>query len=237
MRLIAGYARCYGQLNSKVPVSDLLFARSQMGMSLAFHIAFAAIGIGLPVLMVISEALYLRTGRPVFFGAGKTMVARCSHSFRRGRRFGNGTLVRARSAVAVLHGKIGRNYRDAVFAGGFAFFTEAIFFGLYLMGWKRLPPLLHWFCGVPVILGGVTSGIFVVTANAWMNTPAGQRSQHRKMIAHRLIRFFSSCSPYRLSVHSSIPTTCIVEDFPSTIGNRGGCLQVVSAIRQDGHLR
>jgi Cytochrome bd-type quinol oxidase, subunit 1 len=56
---------------------------------------------------------------------------------------------------------------------GFAFFTEAIFLGLYLMGWKRLPPLVHWFCGVLVILGGVTSGIFVVTANAWMNTPAG----------------------------------------------------------------
>jgi cytochrome d ubiquinol oxidase subunit I len=56
---------------------------------------------------------------------------------------------------------------------GFAFFTEAIFLGLYLMGWKRLPPLVHWFCGVLVIMGGVTSGIFVVTANAWMNTPAG----------------------------------------------------------------
>jgi cytochrome bd ubiquinol oxidase subunit I len=41
------------------------------------------------------------------------------------------------------------------------------------MGWKRLRPLVHWFCGVLVIVGGVTSGIFVVTANAWMNAPAG----------------------------------------------------------------
>lgn len=52
--------------NSNFPVSDFLFARSQMGMSLAFHIVFATIGISLPVLMVISEALYLRTGRPFF---------------------------------------------------------------------------------------------------------------------------------------------------------------------------
>ena len=237
MRLIAGYARCYGQLNSKVPVSDLLFARSQMGMSLAFHIVFAAIGIGLPVLMVISEARYLRTSDPFFLELAK-------------RRSRGAAILFAVGAVSgtVLSFELGLLWprfveKSGAIIGmpfsleGFAFFTEAIFLGLYLMGWKRLPPLLHWFCGVPVILGGVTSGIFVVTANAWMNTPAGQRSQPRKMIAHRLIRFFSSCSPYRLSVHSSMPTTCIVEDLPSTIGNRGGCLQVVSAIRQDGHLR
>ena len=71
MPLIAGYARCYVESSSDFPVNDFLFARSQMGMSLAFHIVFAAIGISLPVLMVISEALYLRTGRPVFLELAK----------------------------------------------------------------------------------------------------------------------------------------------------------------------
>jgi cytochrome d ubiquinol oxidase subunit I len=47
-------------------MNDFLFARSQMGMSLAFHIIFAAIGIGLPLLMVIAEGVYLRTGKPVY---------------------------------------------------------------------------------------------------------------------------------------------------------------------------
>jgi cytochrome d ubiquinol oxidase subunit I len=47
-------------------VSNFLFGRPQMGMSPAFHIVFAAIGISLPELMALSEALYLRTGRPVF---------------------------------------------------------------------------------------------------------------------------------------------------------------------------
>ena len=65
------YALCYDESNSSFPVSDFLFARSQMGMSLAFHIVFAAIGISPPVLMVISEALYLRTGRPVFLELAK----------------------------------------------------------------------------------------------------------------------------------------------------------------------
>ena len=71
MPLIAGYAHCYLASNSNLTVNDFLFARSQMGMSLAFHILFAAIGISLPVLMVISEAFYLRTGRPVFLELAK----------------------------------------------------------------------------------------------------------------------------------------------------------------------
>ena len=43
-------------------MSDFFFARSQMAMSLAFHIVFAALGIGMPLLMVIAEATFLRTG-------------------------------------------------------------------------------------------------------------------------------------------------------------------------------
>jgi len=56
---------------------------------------------------------------------------------------------------------------------GFAFFTEAIFLGIYLYGRNRISPLKHWLSGLMVALSGIASGIFVVTANAWMNTPAG----------------------------------------------------------------
>jgi cytochrome d ubiquinol oxidase subunit I len=56
---------------------------------------------------------------------------------------------------------------------GFAFFAEAIFLGIYLYGWDKVSPLLHLLSGVAVALGGILSGIFVVTANAWMNSPAG----------------------------------------------------------------
>src|SRR6201987_5450194 len=56
---------------------------------------------------------------------------------------------------------------------GFAFFTEAIFLGIYLYGWNRVPPVLHWLAGIVVAVSGVLSAIFVVLANAWMNAPAG----------------------------------------------------------------
>jgi cytochrome d ubiquinol oxidase subunit I len=56
---------------------------------------------------------------------------------------------------------------------GIAFFVEAIFLGIYLYGWDRLPPRAHLLSGVPIFIAGVASAFFVVTANAWMNDPTG----------------------------------------------------------------
>jgi cytochrome d ubiquinol oxidase subunit I len=56
---------------------------------------------------------------------------------------------------------------------GFAFFSEAIFLGIYLFGWDRVPRHAHMAAGLMVALSGAMSSMFVVSANAWMNTPAG----------------------------------------------------------------
>ncbi len=56
---------------------------------------------------------------------------------------------------------------------GFAFFTEAIFLGIYIYGWERVPPVAHWLAGVIIAISGRCSGVLVVSVNAWMNTPAG----------------------------------------------------------------
>jgi cytochrome d ubiquinol oxidase subunit I len=65
---------------------------------------------------------------------------------------------------------------------GFAFFTEGIFLGIYLYGWKRVPPRAHLFAGVMVAVSGALSGIFVVIANAWMNAPVGFRLVNGKPV-------------------------------------------------------
>ncbi len=56
---------------------------------------------------------------------------------------------------------------------GTAFFIEAIALGFFLYGWNRFNPWFHWFTGVVVGVSGLVSGILVVAANAWMNSPAG----------------------------------------------------------------
>jgi len=154
-------------------MSNLLAARSQMAMSLAFHIIFAAVGIGMPLLMIIAEGLWLRTRDEVYLTLAK--------------RWAKGTAIMfAVGAVSgtVLSFELGLLWPGFMaYAGpivgmpfsleGFAFFLEAIFLGIYLYGWKRVPPVMHWLAGLMVMLSGTLSGIFVVTANAWMNSPTG----------------------------------------------------------------
>jgi cytochrome bd ubiquinol oxidase subunit I len=156
-------------------MSDLLAARSQMGMSLAFHIIFAVVGIGMPALMVIAESRWLRTGD--------------AHYLELAKRWARGTAILfAVGAVSgtVLSFELGLLWpRFMAYAGaiigmpfsleGFAFFTEAIFLGVYLYGWERVGQRAHLAAGVIVAASGAVSGIFVVIANAWMNTPSGFR--------------------------------------------------------------
>jgi cytochrome d ubiquinol oxidase subunit I len=154
-------------------MSNFFFARSQMAVSLAFHIVFAALGIGMPLLMVLAEGAWLRTGQPVYLELSK--------------RWAKGTAILfAVGAVSgtVLSFELGLLWPGFMAAAGaiigmpfslegFAFFSEAIFIGVYLYGRDRLTPWLHWLAGVAVAVSGILSGIFVVTANAWMNAPAG----------------------------------------------------------------
>jgi len=156
-------------------VSDLLAARSQMAISLGFHIIFAVVGIAMPVLMVIAEDRWIRR--------------RDEASLLLARRWAQGTAILfAVGAVSgtVLSFELGLLWPSFMaFAGpifgmpfsleGFAFFVEAIFLGIYLYGWDRVPPRMHWAAGVLVALSGVLSGAFVVIANGWMNTPTGFR--------------------------------------------------------------
>src|SRR4051812_8396097 len=156
-------------------MSDLLAARSQMALSLAFHILFAVAGIAMPLLMVVAEWRALRSGDPLDMGLA--------------RRWAKGTAILfAVGAVSgtVLSFELGLLWPGFMgFAGsiigmpfsleGFAFFTEAIFLGIYLYGWHRVSPRVHLLAGVVVAVSGAASAVFVVIANAWMNTPVGFR--------------------------------------------------------------
>jgi len=152
-------------------VTEAYFARGQMAYSLAFHIVFAAVGIAMPLMMVLAEVQWLRTkddgwlllakrwmkGTAVFFAVGA--VSGTVLSFELGLLFPK--FMQEAGAV------IGMPFS----LEGFAFFTEAIFLGLYFYGWKQLKPWVHVACGAVVALSGALSALFVTLVNAWMNTP------------------------------------------------------------------
>lgn len=154
-------------------MSDLFAARAQMAISLGFHILFAVAGMAMPLLMVLAEWRWLRRGE--------------AHAKELAQRWSKGTAILfAVGAVSgtALSFELGLLWPEFMrHAGpivgmpfsleGFAFFLEAIFLGLYLYGWQRLPPWLHLAAGAGVFAMGMASGAFVVCANAWMNSPAG----------------------------------------------------------------
>jgi cytochrome d ubiquinol oxidase subunit I len=154
-------------------LNDFFFARSQMGMSLAFHIVFAVIGMAMPLLMAVSEGCYLWTKKPMFLELSKRWAAGTTILFAVGAV--SGTVLSFE--LGLLWPKF-MEYAGGIIGmpfslEGFAFFTEAIFLGIYLYGWNRIPPVLHWLAGIVVAVSGVLSAVFVVLANAWMNAPAG----------------------------------------------------------------
>jgi cytochrome d ubiquinol oxidase subunit I len=156
-------------------MDDLLAARSQMAMSLAFHIVFAAIGIAMPLLMVIAEWRWMRTKEEVYLTLAKRWAKGTAILFAVGAVSGTVLSFELGLLWPGFMGYAGSIIGMPFSLEGFAFFTEAIFLGIYLYGWNRVRPGAHLFAGLTVALSGALSGIFVVIANAWMNTPTGFR--------------------------------------------------------------
>ncbi|HEY2006053.1 MAG TPA: cytochrome ubiquinol oxidase subunit I [Solirubrobacteraceae bacterium] len=153
----------------------LLQARQMQALSFAVHIPLVCFGIAFPMLILFVEARYLRTGDQLYL----TLARRWSRVML--ALFGVGVV--SGTILSFEMGLLWPNFTatfGSVFGLGFAiegfsFFTEAIFLGIYLYGWSRLSPRLHFLSGLPVALAGFTGSLMVISVNAWMNHPSGFR--------------------------------------------------------------
>jgi cytochrome d ubiquinol oxidase subunit I len=163
-------------------MDDLLAARSQMAISLGFHILFAIAGMAMPVLMALAQWRYL--------------VTRDESWHDLAHRWAKGTAILfAVGAVSgtVLSFELGLLWPEFMrHAGpligmpfsleGVAFFFEAIFLGLFLYGEGKISDRAHLACGVAVALSGTASAVFVTAVNAWMNEPVGFTLEAGKLV-------------------------------------------------------
>jgi len=146
-----------------------------MGTSLAFHYIFAALGVGLPLLLVIVEGLWLRTRDVTYYRLARTWSRALLLLFAIGAVSGTTLSFELGLLWPAFMKHAGGLVGVPFSAEGFAFFIEAIFVGIYLYGWERLSPRAHWLCSLPIAISGALSAAFVTAVNAWMNTPAGFR--------------------------------------------------------------
>ncbi len=154
---------------------DLVAARSQMALSLGWHIVIACYGVGFPLIVLLAEWRALRTGDPVYTALARAWTKALGVLFAVGAV--SGTILSFELGILWprFMGRFGEVIGLPFAMEGIAFFVEAIFVGLYLYGWDRLSPRVHLLTGVPIVVAGVASAWFVVTANAWMNQPTGFR--------------------------------------------------------------
>ncbi|MCZ7579148.1 MAG: cytochrome ubiquinol oxidase subunit I [Dehalococcoidia bacterium] len=185
-------------------MDDVTAARSLMGLSLAFHISFTAIGIGLPLMLFLAEGLALRTGdesyrrmaqrwtrvAAVLFAIGAVSGTILSFEFDSSGRpsWSSG----ARSSDSRSPWRASRSSRKR-------FSSRS-----HIFGWDRLSPLTHWLVTVPIIVSAAASAFFVISANAWMNQPDGFDLVDGKITNVRVWdAMFNRAMPYEV-VHGTL---------------------------------
>ncbi|RXT07836.1 cytochrome ubiquinol oxidase subunit I [Ammoniphilus sp. CFH 90114] len=151
-----------------------MLSRLLTSMTLGFHIIFATIGVGVPLLICLAEWWGIRKNDP--------------HYILLARRWARGFVITV--AIGVVTGTCiglqlsllwpsfmqiaGQVIGLPLFLETFAFFFEAIFLGIYLYTWDRFKnPWIHWSFSIPVVIGSAGSAFFITTVNAFMNTPTG----------------------------------------------------------------
>ncbi len=150
----------------------LLPARNQMALSLGWHIVLACFGMALPAMIFVLHRRGLRGDADAL-----TLAKRWSKSA--GVLFAVGAV--SGTVLSFEMGLLWPGLMDpfgdviglAFALEGISFFTEAIFLGIYIYGWERLPGRLHSLMLLPIIAAGIAGSFFVVSVNAWMNAPTG----------------------------------------------------------------
>jgi len=154
-------------------MNEFIAARSQMAISLGFHIIFSCIGMAMPFFMATSHYLWLKTQNPIYKQITMAWSRGVAIFFATGAVSGTVLSFELGMLWPTFMEHAGPIFGLPFSLEGTAFFIEAIALGFFMYGWDKLNPWFHWFTGVIVGLSGVASGILVVSANSWMNSPSG----------------------------------------------------------------
>jgi cytochrome d ubiquinol oxidase subunit I len=151
----------------------LLPSREQMAFTLAYHIILVPFGVVFPLITVVMEGIALRRKDPVALNLARRWSVVMAIMFAIGAV--TGTVLSFE--FGILWPRLMGRFGDVIGAGfgveGWAFFLEAIFIGIYLYGWNRLRPKVHFLLGWVLPPTGFLGAFGVIAANSWMNTPAG----------------------------------------------------------------
>jgi len=152
----------------------VILSRIQFALTVGFHYFYPPLSIGLGLVLVLMEGMYLRTGNPIYHTLTRFWVRIFGLIFAFG--VGTGIVMEFEFGTnwAAYSRFVGDIFGSPLAAEGiFAFFLESGFLALLLFGWDRISKKMHFFATCMVALGAHFSAIWIVVANSWMQTPAG----------------------------------------------------------------
>ena len=152
----------------------LTLSRIQFGLTIGFHYIYPPLSIGLGLMLVIMEAAWLKTKKPVYHQMARFWTKVFALTFALGVATGIVMEFEFGTNWASYSRFVGDVFGSALAAEGiFAFFLESGFLAILLFGWNKVGPKLHFFSTCMVTLGAHFSAIWIIVANSWMQTPAG----------------------------------------------------------------
>jgi cytochrome d ubiquinol oxidase subunit I len=152
----------------------VLLARIQFAFTIGFHYLFPPLSIGLSLMLVIMEGMYIVTKKEKYKVMTKFWMSIFALSFAMGVASGIVQVFAFGNNWARYSKFVGDVFGGALAAEGiFAFFLEAGFLGLMLFGWDKVKEGIHYLSTILVALGAHFSAIWICIANSWMHTPAG----------------------------------------------------------------
>jgi cytochrome d ubiquinol oxidase subunit I len=162
-----------GLLASTADPSNLLPAREQMAFTLGFHIILVPFGVAFTFITLMANFRGLRRDDPEALLLARRWSQVAAVLFAVGAVSGTVLSFEMGLLWPGLMGRYGAAYGIPFAVEGIFFFLEAIFVAIYIYGWSRLSPWVHFWSGLPVVLSGIGGTFSVVAANSWMNTPGG----------------------------------------------------------------
>ncbi|MFT3676425.1 MAG: cytochrome ubiquinol oxidase subunit I [Chitinophagaceae bacterium] len=151
-----------------------ILSRVQFAFTIAFHYIYPPLSIGLGLILVIMEGMYLRTGNKMYERMTRFWIRIFALIFGIGVATGIIMEFEFGTNWATYSRYVGDIFGSALAAEGiFAFALESGFLGILLFGWNRVGPKVHFFSTVMVFFGSLFSAVWIVVANSWQQTPAG----------------------------------------------------------------
>jgi cytochrome d ubiquinol oxidase subunit I len=152
----------------------LTLSRLQFAATISFHYIYPPLSIGLGVMLVVIEGLWLKTKNPLYHQMARFWTKVFALTFAIGVATGIVMEFEFGTNWATYSRFVGDVFGSALAAEGiFAFFLESGFLAVLLFGWDKVGRKMHYFSTCMVCLGAHFSAIWIVVANSWMQTPAG----------------------------------------------------------------